>query len=155
MSRLAFALVCLFCTQASAAEQAPTDEAPRAQAPRRHARRRSGGQRLEVRVKLLTEKLDLDPKQQVEVKRLLERERQQILQVRTNTNRSAVDRALAIQAIGDKTSDQVRAMLNEEQKKKYPAARPPRDAKIAPQADVEHWMQLTRPKAGQDSGRAN
>lgn len=130
--------------QVTAAEQGLAAQAPRAAYPRHHALRRGSG--LDEQVKLLTGKLDLDGRQQAGLRLLLERERQQLMQIRANPALPAVDRVHEATAIADRTADQIRAMLSEEQLKKYPAARPPRDAGRSPQPDLEHWMQLTRPK---------
>jgi hypothetical protein len=145
---LGFALVWMNCVQANAAEQAA--EAPKSEAakpdaaksgvPRQHAPRHARGQTLDDRVKLLAKELDLDAKQQAEVRKLLEGQRDQVKRVWDDTAAPAANRIAATQAIGDKTGDAIRALLNEEQKKKYNSAKPPRDAETSPRPNVEDWM---------------
>ena len=150
--QLALALACLDCGIASAADQAPGAQAPKVTVLSHQSRRRSSAQTVEARVQLLTRQLDLDAKQQGELGRLLERERQQGVEVRRSAGLSAVDRVHAAEALHDRTDDQIRALLNEEQKKKYPA-RPPRQTTKPAQPDLEQWMRLTRPKTAQAEGK--
>jgi hypothetical protein len=52
----------------------------------------------------------------------------------------------ATQSIGDKTADQIRALLNEEQRKKYNPPKPSHEASTGPSPGVEEWMNKTKPK---------
>jgi hypothetical protein len=57
------------------------------------------------------------------------------------------NRVAATQAIGDKTADRIRALLNDEQKKKYNAPRQPRDTAAGARGpSVEDWMYPAKPK---------
>jgi len=109
-------------------------------APRQHAPRHPRRQTLDERVKLLAKELDLDAKQQAEVRKLLERQRDQVKRVWDDAAVPAANRIAATQAISDKTGDAIRALLNDEQKKKYNAAKPPRDPDTSPRSNVEDWM---------------
>lgn len=126
--------------QAQEKAAAPGAEAHRA---RHHA---GAGQGIEGRVKLLTQELDLDAKQQAELRKLLESQREQVRLVWNDTSLPAANRVGATRAISDRTADQIRAMLNEEQKKKYNSAKPPRDAESSPKPDVEYWMNPAKPE---------
>jgi hypothetical protein len=165
--RLALASTWLAFAHAAAAEQAsavapkkedptvegpapegPTVTVPRAEMPRRHARRGATTHGIEERVRLLARGLDLDAKQQAELRRLLESQRDQIKRVWADGSIPAEDHVGATRAILETTRERIRAMLNDEQRKKYPAARSPRDPSPG-QPDVEQWMRLTQPKPGQ------
>lgn len=121
--------------------------APGAEAARQHApHHAAAGQGLEDRVKLLTHELDLDAKQQGEMRKLLESQREQVRRVWNDSSLPAANRVGATRAISDRTGDQIRAMLNEEQRKKYNSAKPPRDAESSPRPDVEYWMNPAKPE---------
>jgi hypothetical protein len=105
---------------------------------------------LEERVRLLTVELGLDTRQQSEVRRLLQAQREQVLKIWNDTAVAPAYRVLATRAIGDKTADRIRALLNDEQKAKYNAPRKPRTPGTAATADsklsVEDWMNLANQK---------
>jgi septal ring factor EnvC (AmiA/AmiB activator) len=108
------------------------------QAPREHRE-----SRLDARIKTLSRALDLDAGQQAELRKLLERQREQINRVWSDASMPAAYRVGATHAINDKTADEIRALLNEEQKKKYNPPRPPRQAPDASSRTVEEWMKAT------------
>jgi hypothetical protein len=86
-------------------------------------------------------------KQQAQLRKLLEAQREQVIKVWADTTLAAANRVAATRAISEGTADQIRAMLNEEQKRKYNLAKPPRDAADGPaRPDVEYWMNPTKPK---------
>jgi hypothetical protein len=102
---------------------------------------------LDERVKLLTASLSLDVDQQAQVRKILEKQREQIQAVWNDTAIPAARRVSATQAISDRTADAIRVLLNEEQKRKYSPPKPARD----PQANsdnrsVEDWMNAAQPK---------
>jgi hypothetical protein len=100
---------------------------------------------LDVRVKALTKALDLDAAQQSELKKVLEDQREQVRNVWADTAVAAPYRISATRAINDKTADRNRALLNDEQKKKYNPPRPPHEA--APDGpSVEDWMNAAKRK---------
>jgi phosphatidylethanolamine-binding protein (PEBP) family uncharacterized protein len=55
------------------------------------------------------------------------------------------ERVPATRAVEDRTADQIRAMLNDEQKKKYNPPKPPPAPDTRP-PDVSAWMDATRKK---------
>ena len=79
--------------------------------------------------------------QQSALRKLLEDQREQIRGVWSNTSVPAAYRVSATLAISDKTADQIRSLLNEEQRKKYNPPRLPHEA-LANSASpsVEGWM---------------
>jgi hypothetical protein len=140
--QLALSLALLPGALASAADSSPAQRPGSASLAGRNAHRRTV-QSLEYRVRLLTRSLDLDPGQQARLRKLLEGQRDQLLRVRTDP--VLADRQAAIKAILERTGDEIRAMLNDEQRKKYQAKLPRGDTR-ASQADVEYWMARTRQK---------
>jgi hypothetical protein len=113
-------------------------------APSHHASRQAARDGLEERVKMLTTALDLDAKQQAELRKVLEGQREQVAKVWSDASLPAAYRIRAMQAISDRTADQIRALLSEEQRKKYnPPRLRPDDG--APRPDVARWMSATLP----------
>ena len=130
---------CCFAANAATEVQGASGE-PHA---RGVAHQRSGHS-LEDRIRILTQWLKLDATQQTELRKILEGQREQVRSLWSDTSVAAAQRISATQAISDKTGDQIRAMLNEDQKKKFNPPRPPRDTSARP--NVEDWMDA--PKAG-------
>ncbi|MGH8314970.1 MAG: hypothetical protein ACRETU_07445 [Steroidobacterales bacterium] len=124
-----------------AAGQGSAVAVPALQQPRHH-----NGSSLDDRVKILAKALDLDVKQQSELRNLLEAQREQVMRVWNDTSLPAANRISATRAIGDKTAEQIRALLNEEQRKKYnPPAQRRDPAPDSSSRTVEDWMQATGP----------
>jgi hypothetical protein len=104
------------------------------------ARRRHTGSPLERRVSLLAKELDLSPAQQSKVKALLESQRQQVARVWNDASVPSAIRISRTQAIGDRTADQIRALLDESQRKKYIQPRIRETPTGTAGADVESWI---------------
>lgn len=104
----------------------------------RSAAHQHSGHTLEDRVRILTQWLGLDATQQTELRKVLQGQREQVRSLWSDTSVPAAQRISATQAISDRTGDQIRAMLNEEQKKKFNPPRPPHDTSARP--NVEDWM---------------
>jgi len=135
-------------SRASPAEQTAPPAQPAASSGQtvpapKHARHPSAKDRLDERVRSLGTALDLSPAQQAQLRKLLLEQREEVKTIWNDTSIPASDRIGATQAISERTADRIRAMLNEEQKKKYgpPPQRPPRPDG----STVEQWMNLTRP----------
>jgi hypothetical protein len=108
--------------------------------PARHAQHR-GRTTLDDRVATYTKHLNLDAKQQFQLRALLLQQREQLLKVWNDTSIPAAQRVHATRAIGDATADSIRAMLTEEQRKKYNPPRPPHDSTAQPGAlSAEEWI---------------
>ena len=113
----------------------------------RGAAHQHSGHTLENRVRILTQWLGLDATQQTELRKVLQGQREQVKSLWSDTSVPAAQRISATQAISDRTGDQIRAMLNDEQKKKFNPPRPPRDETAASvRPNVEDWMNA--PNAG-------
>lgn len=75
---------------------------------------------------------------------LLMWQRDQVLRVWNDETLTAAMRVHATGAIGEATADHIRAMLTQEQRKKYNPPRPPHDdVARAAAPDVESWMKAT------------
>jgi len=102
---------------------------------------------LDDRVDKLAQALGLDPRQRVELRRVLEHQHEQIVQLWSNTAMPAAYRISATQAISEQVADQIRALLDDEQKTKYNPPRPPRETLPGSgQPDVEDWMNVSQAK---------
>ena len=134
----------------SAAPAGPDAPAPRV---RRHGpvRHLTVAQSIDESVRRLTRGLNLDPGQQVRLRQILVDQRRQMMQLRSGGAGVAGDVTGATLAIYDKTRARIRAMLNADQLKKYPAD-VPRDQTAPAQADLQHWMQIQETKRKQDDG---
>jgi hypothetical protein len=100
---------------------------------------------LDSRVQLLSKELDLDARQQAEVRGILLRQKAEVSQVWSDEATPAAIRVAATRAIVDKTADRIRAVLNDEQREKYIKPLPPEARETNP-ADLESYLQTTRPK---------
>jgi len=123
----------------------PTD-AEVAAAMSAKARRRHSLSPLDRRVSLLTRELSLSVAQQMQVKKVLEAQREQVAAVWDETQTPAARRVSATQAIGDRTAEQIRALLTDEQRKKYIQARQRDVAVGTPGGDVETYMKSDKRK---------
>ena len=99
---------------------------------------------LDQRIALMSAELALDERQQAELRRILINQRMQVMRLWNDTSVPAASRVGATRVISEQTGNQIRAMLNEEQKAKYNQPRKPRDATADPGArSVEDWMSAT------------
>jgi len=137
------ASACLGAVHAADDAEDSAGGAPSRPVPR-HA---AAGSSLEGRVQVLSKFLDLDVTQQSELRKVLENQREQVRKVWSDSSVPAAYHVGATRAISDKTADQIRALLNEEQRKKYNPPRQPREAAAdSTKRSVEDWMNATRPK---------
>jgi hypothetical protein len=95
---------------------------------------------LEIRVARLTRALQLDPEQQGAVRRALQEQQQQVQQVWVAGPASAADRIAAIRHVSAGTAERIRAVLSEEQRKRFnpPAPAGPESFRSV---NVEEWLQ--------------
>jgi hypothetical protein len=127
--------------QSGAPAQAGAVTGPAAAARPDDTARRSapGGSRLDERVALLASELELDTGQQAEVRKVLQVQRDRLQQAWNDPARSSADRIGVSQAISEQTADRIRALLREDQRKKY-IAKPTRAANDRPEQGVDYWM---------------
>lgn len=138
---LLVAAACLPPAQAAGGDQGASAVPAARQATGLHKR---GG--LEDRVRMLSKRLDLDAEQQAQLRKVLEDQREQVRKVWNDPSVPAAYRVSATHAISDQTEDRIRALLNEEQRKKFTPPRPPREAAGSSGPSVEEWMDSTRRK---------
>jgi hypothetical protein len=98
---------------------------------------------MDQRVRMFARGLNLDARQQAAVRKILENQQTEFRRAWADPAIPASDRVVVARGILEKTRERIRGVLNEEQRKKYPAARPP-GAPRPPPPDVEHWMRLTQ-----------
>jgi hypothetical protein len=113
--------------------------------PPHHNRNRPVEGRLDGHVKVLAKALDLDETQQAAVKGILQGRHQKILRITKSTTLSGADRIASLRALDQATATQIRALLNEEQKKKYDPFGHSVERSSEP-VNVEEWLKLTTPK---------
>jgi Spy/CpxP family protein refolding chaperone len=110
-------------------------------AAHRHATRGT----LDERVEALARMLNLDSRQQASVRELLTRQRMQLTQIWEDAGVPAAYRVHATHMLSEQTSENIRALLNEEQKKKFPQPQP---ASAAPTdalggRSIDEWISVT------------
>ena len=123
-----------------------TPTAQALEAARQQARHRQGRPSAEDRLQGLVKGLKLDAAQQTEVRRALEAQRDAIRRLTSAPADPEVPRVAAIHAITDRTTERIRAVLNEEQKKLYSQPLPHDFAAGEGKPGVEEWLNALRPK---------
>jgi hypothetical protein len=95
---------------------------------------------LDLRVKRLAKALKLDASQQAQLRVVLMKQEEQVRLAWSDTSVPSSYRVLATRIISDQTADRIRALLNDEQKKRYnpPRLAPPPHAAGSP--GVENWL---------------
>ena len=101
---------------------------------------------IDDRVKVFAKRLDLNEAQQAAVKKILEQRQEETLRIRQDSSISGSARIERFRTLQDNTVVRIRAVLNEEQKRKYdPLA--VRKVQPAPdQRSVEDWLKVTTPQ---------
>jgi len=105
-----------------------------------HPVHRSPEQVLDERVAALGKSLGLDAGQKAEVRKILLVQRDQLRQVWSDPARSSADRIGASQSINKRTEDQIRLVLNDEQRKQYIVPKPTGAAGEHPEHGLDYWM---------------
>jgi hypothetical protein len=127
----------VLCSSAPVLSQDSEPARPAHPAPRRDRKVNFDDQ-----LKNLAKNLNLDQEQQAAIKRILERRQQEILRIMHNS--LGPDGIGRLQALQIATAEQIRSVLNDEQKKKYNALAP-HPPQTSPQPDLEDWMKATKP----------
>jgi Spy/CpxP family protein refolding chaperone len=135
-------LLALWFHGASAFAQAPEASTPPRPQTNQHPSRRSN---IDARVSILTKNLDLTAQQQSAVKSILEQRQQKTLLIRSDPSISGSTRIDRFRILQEETVERIRAVLDDEQKKKYdPMAS--RRIQSTPERSVEDWLKATTPK---------
>jgi hypothetical protein len=122
---------------ATAAAPAPA-QMPAQPSPRPPSHPPAGGT-LDHRLKVLARALDLDVGQRAELREILENQRQAVIKIWSDPALLPAERVPATRAVEERTAERIRAILNDEQKKRYNPPKP--QGTQAPPANVEAWMQ--------------
>ena len=101
---------------------------------------------IDDRVKVFAKNLDLNEAQQAAVKKILEQRQQETLRLRQDPSISGSARIERFRALQDTTVERIRAVLNDEQKKKYDPLAVRRIQPAPNQRSVEDWLKVTTPK---------
>jgi hypothetical protein len=101
---------------------------------------------IDDRVKVLARSLELNEAQQAAVKKILEQRQQETLRIRQDASISGGARIERFRALQDHTVERIRAVLTEEQKKKYDPLAVRRVAPAPDQKSVEDWLKVTTPQ---------
>jgi periplasmic protein CpxP/Spy len=103
---------------------------------------------LERRMKLLSRELDLTPAQQITVRQILQEQHEAVRRIWSNIQLPPDERTVATRAVTERTADRIRAVLTDEQRKKYNAPRPQSPGGATPQkrVDVQAWLDASRDK---------
>jgi hypothetical protein len=137
---VALPLACI-CAPAAFAEE----PAPHIVAPEQTKTPRDQRPDLDNRARRLAKALELTEAQQAQLAQVLASRREQIRKLWRDQKVPPEHRIGAMRAINEQTEDQIRALLNDEQKKKY-ASSPPRDpARTSQQPNVDYWPNATKP----------
>ena len=97
-------------------------------------------------VELLAKYLALNEVQQSSLKGILEQRQMEILAMRRAHASSDAPPTDTFLAIEDQTVERIRAMLNEEQRKKYDPLGARNSRSVAQQQSVEDWLKSARPR---------
>lgn len=117
-------------------------------APARRGLHHASGTSLNDRIRILTKALDLDTLQQSQLRSVLESQRAQLGKLWSDTTLPAEYRVSATRKISDQSADRIRALLTEEQRKKYnPHVEPHNTAPGAGEKTVEDWMNAVKAKS--------
>jgi Spy/CpxP family protein refolding chaperone len=138
---LSLALILLVLLPGAIVAQAAGAASP-AHQTRRAPRRPS----LDDRVQGLAKSLDLSEAQQAAVRKILEQRQQEALRNRFDSSLSGAARIERFRALQENTVLRIRAVLNEEQKKKYDPLAVRRLQPAPDQRSVEDWIKLTTPE---------
>jgi hypothetical protein len=138
---VAVPLACICAPAAFAEEPAPHIVAPEQTKPPR-------GQRpdLDTRARRLAKMLELSEAQQAQLATILASQREQIRKLWRDQTVPPEYRVGAMRAINEETEDRIRALLNDEQKKKYVSSRPRDPARTSQQPNVDYWPNATQPR---------
>src|ERR1700722_6032459 len=109
-------------------------------APVHQPTNRASESRLEDRVKMLAKALDLDASQQSQLRKILIGQREAVRKIWRDPSLSPAERAPATRAANERTGDEIREILNDEQKQKYNTTVPAAAADTGDKRSVEQWL---------------
>lgn len=129
----------------SAPAAAASESAPARVAPRRTTATRYKRQSMDDRIAVMSKNLALTEDQRTAVKRILLWRQQKMLSIR-NSDAPGAARIGQVRTLQDQTVERIRAVLTDEQKKKYdPLAVRDAPTPDTPQRSLEDWIKATTP----------
>ncbi len=134
-------LLALWFHGAFALAQAPEAPAAKPQVNQPPTRKSN----IDARVSMLAKSLDLSVEQQSAVKNILEQRQQKTLSIRRDPSISGSTRIERFRMLQEATVERIRAVLNDEQKKKYDPMAARRN-QSTPEHSVEDWLKASSPK---------
>jgi hypothetical protein len=136
--------IALCCAGAAAvlvpAHAARGQEAPVPAAATRSPVRNGAVPTLDRRLQAMTRELGLDDGQQARIRQILESQRDAVRKIWMNPAVPPVERAAATQAQTERTGDDIRVVLNEDQRKIYNRSRSDNQLPGGDKRSVEQWM---------------
>jgi hypothetical protein len=115
----------------------PSPESPAKSAPAARGRVRAAGS-LQHRVDVLAKALQLDARQRTQLLTILESQRQAVSNIWSDPKLLPAERTPATRALQERTANQIRAILTDEQRKLYNPPKP--QGAEPPSPNVEEWM---------------
>jgi hypothetical protein len=110
------------------------------------AARHGGVAALEDRIKAFSKALNLDAAQQTQLRKILIEQREAVRMIWSDKSLLPAERVPATRAANVRTGDEIRAILNDEQKKKYNPAPPSAPPEQGDKRSVEQWLDATQPR---------
>jgi hypothetical protein len=139
--RTAFPALLVLAVVAAGVLPARVEAAPQITAgssrPAAHPRHRRSAP--EDHVATLTKALGLDAKQQAALRSLLQRQREQVRRIWNDESVSSANRIASTKALSKQTANEIRALLNEEQRKKFDPPAQDDPGHVITHAHVEDW----------------
>jgi Spy/CpxP family protein refolding chaperone len=120
---------------------------------RHHAPIHTSASVIEDRVQTMAKALDLDAKQSSRLREVLLAQRSEVESLVHRAVMEPSARIVALRMINDQTADRIRALLNEEQRKKYNPVRPV-EPQGSPRPDVTALMSAMTPRVATPSASA-
>jgi hypothetical protein len=111
--------------------------------PPRHTQRHYRKPSLDEQVKTFSKALDLDETQQAGLKTILERQQMQARRIQFDQSLSGDDRIGRLRALQQATVLRIRALLNQDQKKKYDPLNHGTQTN-SPQPSAADWLKATQ-----------
>jgi hypothetical protein len=136
---LALSAVVVACATLAAGQSAENSSTP----PQPHHAKKLT---LDDQVQKLAKSLDLNETQQSEVKGILEKQQDSVRRLREQGSSAGTDWVSRLHAIHAQTITQIRAILNDEQRKKYDAFVQPQTQSPSTPANVDDWLKPAKPK---------
>jgi hypothetical protein len=108
------------------------------------AGRQGGASTLEDRVTAFAKALELDPVQQARLRKVLMEQREAVRKIWSDRALLPAERVPATRAANERTGDEIRSILSDDQKKKYNPPMPSSPPERGDTRSVEQWLDATR-----------